>query len=278
MSDYSAFFNRSMNRWMCKCGSNNAGEFCDNCGLSRAEGEREKEEDSEIQSPFQKPVEQEPVEQEPVTPVFKKVEQEPDTPSVTGSMFSSGSSDQPFMKKDTSEEDMGNINPFKPASAGEFSGSVYSSSSYEDDTPRSSRQSYVISNDGGSAYSYSSDYVDPHRRKISNRLSLISVILKYGVGGIMTFFFSMINGLALAESRPDNIDVGGYLASYLIIGILGTASTVGIILMIVARVKDKRAPFAKVLMIIYILEVVLGVLFGILVLVVGVSSYLNMVR
>lgn len=61
MSDYSSFFNRSMNRWMCKCGSNNTGEFCDNCGISRADGEKkgdvEYEAPEQTQSVFQKPAE-----------------------------------------------------------------------------------------------------------------------------------------------------------------------------------------------------------------------------
>ncbi len=253
MSDYSAFFNRSMNRWMCKCGSNNTGEFCDNCGLSRADGERkgevEYEAPSETQSVFQKPA-----------------EPSNENPSVTGSMFSSGSSEQPFMKADTNE-DTEDINPFKPAA---FSSSSVYSDSY-DESPRASRKDLVI--DSPYSTRYSNDYVDPSRRRLSNRLSLISLILKYGVGGILLGMFEMINFLTLGDVATRN--PGDVLASWFVIALVGSASTVGIILMIVARVKDKTAKFAKVLMIIYIVEMVVSALFGVFVVILGTSIYMN---
>lgn len=253
MSDYSSFFNRSMNRWMCKCGSNNTGEFCDNCGMSRIEGE--KKGDVEYEAP------------EETQSVFKKpAEPDNEIPSVSGSMFSSGSSNQPFMKNDE-VEDTEDINPFKPAS---FSSSSVYSDSY-DESPRASRQDLVI--DSPYSTSYSNDYVDPSRRRLSNRLSLISLILKYGVGGIMLGLFEFINILTFSDVATQN--PGDLLASWLVIALVGCASTVGIILMIVARVKDKTAPFAKVLMIIYIVEIAASAIIGVLVVIVGTSAYIS---
>jgi len=257
MSDYSAFFNRSMNRWMCKCGSNNTGEFCDNCGLSRAEGERkgevENESSNETQSVFQKPF-----------------DPEKDIPSVSGSMFSVGSSsEQPFMKNDT-EDDIEDINPFKPASFS--SSSVYNDSF--DESPRASRRDLVI--DSPYSTRYSNDYVDPARRRLSNRLSLISLILKYGVGGIVLGIFELINIVTFSDVAAQN--PGDLIVSWFVMGLVGCASTVGIILMIVARVKDKTAKFAKVLMIIYIVEAITSVLLGVLIGVVGVSIIMSTLR
>ena len=45
--------------------------------------------------------------------------------------------------------------------------------------------------------------------------------------------------------------------------------------MIVARVKDKTAPFAKVLMIIYIVEIAASAIIGVLVVIVGTSAYIS---
>lgn len=174
------------------------------------------------------------------------------------------------MKNDT-EEDAEDINPFKPAS---FSSSSVYSDSY-DDTSRVSRQSLFLDSPNSAGFT-SGDYVDPSRRRLSNRLSLISLILKYGVGGILFTFFAIINGASMTSITAENM--GDFLASMFCLGIVGAASTVGIILMIVARVKDKTAKFAKVLMIIYIAEVIVSVLVSVLfafIIVVGSATYIS---
>ena len=85
--------------------------------------------------------------------------------------------------------------------------------------------------------------------------------------------FEMINFLTLGDVATRN--PGDVLASWFVIALVGSASTVGIILMIVARVKDKTAKFAKVLMIIYIVEMVVSALFGVFVVILGTSIYMN---
>ena len=89
------------------------------------------------------------------------------------------------------------------------------------------------------------------KKKLSNKLSLISLILHlvflFGTG-----IFSAIVG-AIADA-----DTSSFL-SYLT-PVFGASYTASIVLMIVARVKCKKATFGKVLMWIYIAEMILMVI------------------
>lgn len=296
MSDYSAFFNRAMNRWRCECGCLNSDAFCGDCGKSREEGEvKEEEVKEETQEIFKKPVETTQANTsvggsmfatgtslgQSSSGNFSKPSEEPQSPfsqqnspfaqqsSIFGSNEPEHKSSQPFMAAKDEEDDLDSISPFK--SSGYSASSSFSNDDDDNSSRRPSRSDFMLDSPydphyvSGMGYSFE----DSRRRKLSNRLSLISVILKYGIGGIVTGTFVLIN--VLVYSDPTNMDLGNFFMSYLIIAILGGASTAGIILMIVARVKDKTAPFAKVLMFLYIGEVVLSAVLGFLGFIIGVS-------
>lgn len=102
-------------------------------------------------------------------------------------------------------------------------------------------------------------------KKISNRFSLISLILHYGsptVFGIITAIGNSI-GSSAAET----------LTSILACTI-GMGVTASYVLMIIARVKCRKATFGKVLMWVYIIELILEILAVVLL----VVFFINMLR
>ena len=96
------------------------------------------------------------------------------------------------------------------------------------------------------------------RMKISNRFSLISLIchLSYFLG------IFVVGGIEYALEAGGSTDTS--VAMQIISTIVGTAFTASIVFMIIARVKCKKATFAKVLMIVYIVEIALLVIIVVL--------------
>ena len=99
---------------------------------------------------------------------------------------------------------------------------------------------------------------DETRKKNATTLCVISLILMYG--------FPTIMGVIAAIVSSIGSNVMEYL--YSILGTFESFSAIAaIVLMIVARVKYPESKFAKVLMIIYIIQVALSIIIGIIFLV-----------
>lgn len=99
----------------------------------------------------------------------------------------------------------------------------------------------------------------PEDKKKANRLCIISIIL--------SFVLPVISSLALTFTclamygDVANVMESGLADIYIVIcGLCGITSLAGIILMIVARVKYPKSTFAKVLMWIYIVILILGII------------------
>lgn len=98
---------------------------------------------------------------------------------------------------------------------------------------------------------------DETRKKNATTLCVISLILMYGFPIIMGVIAGVVS--ALNSSALDIL--------YNVIGSFSSLSSIAaIVLMIVARVKYPESTFAKVLMIIYIIQVVIGIIVGIILL------------
>ena len=96
---------------------------------------------------------------------------------------------------------------------------------------------------------------DETRKKNATTLCVISLILMYG--------FPTIMGVIAAIVSSIGSNVMEYL--YSILGTFESFSAIAaIVLMIVARVKYPESKFAKVLMIIYIIQVALSIIIGII--------------
>lgn len=115
-----------------------------------------------------------------------------------------------------------------------------------------------------SAAALSEDEIFNRNKKISNRFSLISLILHYGcpiVFGVLT---------AVADSLGS---VGESIASVFVGGI-GAGVVASYVLMIIARVKCRKATFGKVLMWLYIIELILEIITAIVLII----WFVNMLR
>ena len=109
---------------------------------------------------------------------------------------------------------------------------------------------------------------DPEDKKKANMLCTISLILKYGMGlivGVTSGVFSTIASSSTSHTAISSINA--VLAS-----LSGIAGLGAFVLMIVVRVKYPKNTFGKVIMWIYIIELILSILAAIILIVACASA------
>ncbi|MCR5804030.1 MAG: hypothetical protein K6G47_07180 [Clostridia bacterium] len=245
--------------WKCSCGHENNANFCINCGKKREEGEvKEKKDDTpvvvassiaaaasvgkvdipdELKANIQRQA-------EPAQPVFQPQPQpqmqQPYQPMVQ----------QPQQMQQQQVFVPQTQQPVQPQYQQPYQPQQQYQQQYQPQYSAPSQTSNV-----------SEDELMERKRKLSNRLSLISLICH-----LSYIFGSMIVGAieyALEEGGTTSTSLALQVGSTAI----GTLFTASIVLMIIARVKCRTAKFAKVLMIVYIIEVALLVIAVVLVIV-----------
>ena len=102
--------------------------------------------------------------------------------------------------------------------------------------------------------------VNQEENKKANMLCVISLILKYGVGVIVGIIYGIMGGLTSVSttsySTSSSIGVLGTALS----GLASISSLAAFVIMIVVRVKYPKNTFGKVLMWIYIAELILAII------------------
>ena len=204
--------------WTCVCGNTNSGNFCINCGKNRAEGEVKKP-DSDVSSAGAASVAAAVAATTvaPTTPqqVPQPQMQQPVQPQVQ----------QPYM----------NQQPVQPQ---------YVSQPVQPMQPQYQQYQPITS-------AQSEDEEFARNKRISNRFSLISLILHYGSPTVFGIVSAIGNSIESSAAET--------LTSILACTI-GLGVTASYVLMIIARVKCRKATFGKVLMWVYIIELILEIL------------------
>ncbi|MBO7425819.1 MAG: hypothetical protein J6U23_09080 [Clostridiales bacterium] len=243
--------------WKCSCGHENNTNFCINCGKKREDGEiKEKKDDTpvvvassiaaaasvgkvdipdELKANIQKQA-------EPVQPVFQPQPQ----PQMQ----------QPYQPMVQQPQQMQQQQVFAPQTQQPVQPQYQQQ--YQPQYQQQYQPQYMASSQTNNV---SEDELMEKRKKLSNRLSLISLICH-----LSYIFGSFIIGV-IEYALEEGGSTGSSLALEVGSTAIGTLFTASIVLMIIARVKCRTAKFAKVLMIVYIIEVALLVIAVVLVIV-----------
>ncbi len=224
MSDLNGNSVNNNQTWTCVCGNTNSGNFCINCGKNRAEGEVKKPENN-VPSVTAASV-------AAVATATVVTPQAVETPAPAPQAVPQPQYQQPVQQQ------------------------------YVPQQPQPMQVQYQPSYQ--SAAALSEDEIFNRNKKISNRFSLISLILHYGcpiIFGVLT---------AVADSLGS---VGESIASVFVGGI-GAGVVASYVLMIIARVKCRKATFGKVLMWLYIIELILEIITAIVLII----WFVNMLR
>ena len=232
--------------WKCQCGNENSTNFCINCGKKREDGEvKEKKDDTpivvassiaaaasvgkvdipdELKANIQKQA-------EPAQPVFQPQPQM-QQPYQPAPMVQQPQQQQVFMPQTQQ--------PVQPQ--------------YQQQYQPQYQQQYQQYTAPSQANNIVDEDLMEKRKKTSNKLSLVSLLCHIGyfiglfVLGVIEYMLEYGSG----EETALGIQIGSSL--------VGTLFTASIVFMIIARVKCRKATFAKVLMIVYIVEIALLVI------------------
>ncbi len=101
--------------------------------------------------------------------------------------------------------------------------------------------------------------VNPEDNKKANNLCILSLILKYGVGIVIGIIFSILSSMGNYTSSSAANSIGSAIAVVLY-GLSGISEIAALVIMIIVRVKYPKNVFGKVLMWIYIVEIILAML------------------
>ena len=262
--------------WTCECGTPNMSKFCINCGKPMPE----QTDVSEQPSPFKAAPSQDTSAQDAVPQVapslfaMNSVTNEPKTETKASSPFkpadqTSGQA-QPFLQQTQQPE----VSPFKPAEQPlqaqpyihqqtnnqQFIAQPTQSAQQpfmqqqQPEQPRSSdlyvQPAPTQSYQNPQAYYVNESAVEDQNKKLAKRFCIISLCLHLVGPSVATVLGVIANVLG------DNAESLSSLASI----IAGPTFTASIVFMIIARVKDKKSTFGKVLMWVYIVEVALLVI------------------
>ena len=198
--------------WACVCGNINSGNFCINCGKNRAEGEVKKPE-NDVPSVGTSSVATAAAVTTAAVTAPQTVPAQPQMQQV-----------QPQYQQPVQQYVQQPAQPMQPQ--------------YQ--------QNYQPA---PAAMSEDEEFI--RNKKISNRFSLISLILHYGCPIVFGIITAIGNGIGTDASEA--------FASVLGLGI-GLGVTASYVLMIIARVKCRKAAFGKVLMWVYIIELILEII------------------
>lgn len=233
-----------LNLWKCECGQENSANFCINCGKKREEGE--------------------------------VIEKKDDAPVVVASSIAAAAS---VGKVDIPDELKANIQKQAEPTQPVFQPQPYQQPQmqqpYQPMVQQPQQQTFVPQTQQPVQPQYQQQYQPQYsapsqtgntveedemakRMKISNRFSLISLICH------LSYFFGIfvVGGIEYALEAGGSADTS--VAMQIVSTIVGTAFTASIVFMIIARVRCKKATFAKVLMIVYIVEIALLVIIVVL--------------
>ncbi len=232
--------------WKCVCGHENTTGFCVNCGKKREEGEVEDKKDDipvvvassiagaasvgkvdipdELKANIQKQA-------EPAQPVFQPQPYQPQ-PQIQQPYQPVQQPYQPMQQPMQQPVQQQVFAPPTPPVQSQYQ------QQYQPQYTSVPQNSYV-----------DEDELFEKRKKLSNRLSLISLILhvSYIIGSIVAGIIEYTIEYGASSDSFSAMQIFSSLA--------GGMFTASIVLMIIARVKCRKAKFAKVLMWVYIIEV-----------------------
>lgn len=242
--------NNENKQWKCICGQMNSSPFCINCGKKKEDGQdpvpsvaastmaaaaavtmtaEDKIPQPQVQPQAQPQVQQpyQPVQQQPYQQPYQPMQQQPYQPV-----------QQPVQPQMQQYQPMQQpVQQYQPVQ-----------NPYQQYQPQYQQQRAAYS----MPLNEKSEEEQNRMKKVSNRLSIISLILHYGGAILITTISAVYSGM----SGTDLGDAAGSLVSILS-SLMGATYIASIVLMIVARIKCKKAIFAKVLMWLYIAEAII---------------------
>lgn len=232
--------------WKCVCGQENSANFCINCGKKREDGEViEKKDDTPVVvassiaaaasvGKVEVPEELKANIQKQADPVQPQFQPQPYQP-----MVQQPQQQQVFVPQQQQ--------PVQPQYQQNYQPQPQYQQQYQPQYSAPSQTGNTVEEDEMAK-----------RMKISNRFSLISLICH------LSYFFGIfvVGGIEYALETGGSTDTS--VAMQIVSTIVGTAFTASIVFMIIARVRCKKATFAKVLMIVYIVEIALLVIIVVL--------------
>lgn len=110
---------------------------------------------------------------------------------------------------------------------------------------------------------------DPEEKKKANMLCTISLILKYGMGLITGVVAGVMSAIGNPSSSSYSVIAS---ANTVLASLTGIAGLAAFVIMIVVRVKYPKNTFGKVIMWIYIVELILSILAAIILIVACASA------
>ena len=241
--------------WKCVCGQENSANFCINCGKKREDGEVvEKKDDTPVVvassiaaaasvGKVEVPEELKANIQKQADPVQPQFQPQPYQPQPQMQQPYQPMVQQPQQQVFVPQQQQ----PVQPQYQQNYQPQPQYQQQYQPQYSAPSQTGNTVDEDEMAK-----------KMKLSNRFSLISLIchLSYFLG------IFVVGGIeyALEAGGSSNTSVAMQIVSTLV----GTAFTASIVFMIIARVKCKKATFAKVLMIVYIVEIALLVIIVVL--------------
>ncbi|MBO7451129.1 MAG: hypothetical protein J6U54_12270 [Clostridiales bacterium] len=261
--------------WTCECGTPNMSKFCINCGKPMPEQPVVSEPAPFKPAPSQDAATQDAVPQvAPSLFAMNSVTNEPKTETKAQSPFKPAEQPsgepQPFLQQTQQPE----VSPFKPAdqTSGQAQPYIQQQQPIQaPQQPQTNNQQFIMqptqtvqqpaqprSSDlyvqpaptqsyQSQAYYVNESAVEDRNAKLATRFCIISLCCHL-VGPVIASILGVI-GAAMGDSSESMSSLASLIA--------GPTFTASIVFMIIARVKNKKSTFGKVLMWIYIVEVAL---------------------
>ena len=240
-----------LNLWKCECGQENSANFCINCGKKREDGEViEKKDDAPVvvaaSIAAAASVGKVDIPDELKANIQKQAE--PSQPVLQPQPYQQPQMQQPYQPMVQQPQQQAFVPQTQQPVQPQYQ------QQHQMQQPQYQQQYSAPSQTGNTV----EEDEMAKRMKISNRFSLISLICH------LSYFFGIfvVGGIEYALEAGGSTDTS--VAMQIVSTIVGTAFTASIVFMIIARVKCKKATFAKVLMIIYIVEIALLVIIVVL--------------